>query len=131
MLYLIICYSVITCICLWVGLLFYSFFGREAQAQRTIFRFLITGLIVLTSIAQWIVLIFPLTAVSLFFILCLCFLITIFRRKSMQKIFIHCINCKRERNIWFFVCLICFSLMILVLNAGPTVMDDTDSYHIQ
>ncbi len=131
MLYLVVCYLVITCVCLWVGLLFYSFFKQEQQSSRTIFQYLITGLIVLSSFAQWIVLIFPLTAVSLFFILCLCFLFTVFRRKTIRKIFIQYVVRRGQKNIWFLTCLICFSLMILVLNAGPVRMDDTDSYHIQ
>jgi hypothetical protein len=131
MLYLILCYSAITCICLWVGLLFYSFLEGKKQSQGTIFHCLITGLIVLTSIAQWIVLIFPLTAVSLFFILLPCFLCTIFRRKRIREILFQYVNCKWWRNTWFVMSLICFSIMILVLNAGPTMMDDTDSYHIQ
>lgn len=131
MLYLVVCYLVITCVCLWVGLLFYSFFKQEQQSRKSIFQCLITGLIVLTSVAQWIVLIFPLTTVSLFFILCLCFLFTVFRWEIIRKIFTQNVNCKGQKNILFLTCLICFSLMILVLNAGPVRMDDTDSYHIQ
>src|ERR1700722_3645896 len=131
MLYLILCYSVITCICLWAGLLFYSFIGGKKHSQETISHCLITGLIVLTSIAQWIVLIFPLTAFSLFFILFLFFLCTLYRREKIKEILFQYLQSNWRRNIWFVVCLICFSLMILVLNAGPTMMDDTDSYHIQ
>jgi hypothetical protein len=31
----------------------------------------------------------------------------------------------------FLACFVVFVLMILALNSGPTIMDDTDSYHIQ
>jgi hypothetical protein len=84
-----------------------------------------------TSISQWIVLVFPLTAIALFFILCIFFIINLLQRKRIQDIFNHCISGKREKNSWFLGCLFCFSLMILILNAGPVLMDDTDSYHIQ
>ncbi len=131
MLYLIFCYAGITCICLWVGFLFYSFLTHNWRCQKTFFHILITGLFVVTSIGQWIVLISPLTAVSLFFISCLGFLVTFFRWKRMKETYIQCIKRIKGRNFWFFISLSCFALMILVLNAGPTLMDDTDSYHVQ
>jgi len=36
-----------------------------------------------------------------------------------------------KQPAFFFLCLAAFLFTILSLNAGPTVMDDTDSYHIQ
>jgi hypothetical protein len=131
MLYLILYYFGISCICLWAGILFYSFIDRNRGAERTFFHFLLTGLIMITAIGQWIVLIFPVGLFSLFFILCLFILCSFFRRMRIRNIFSNCLTGLKEKNIWFFACLFCFYLMILVLNAGPTLMDDTDSYHIQ
>ncbi len=131
MLYLILCYLGITCICLWAGIIFYSLTDQTENVQKNIFQYLITGLIVVTSISQWIVLVFPLTAIALFFILCILFIVTILQRKRISFVLIHNVSGKREKNSWLFICFFCFSLMILVLNAGPVLMDDTDSYHIQ
>jgi hypothetical protein len=131
MLYLILCYLGITCICLWAGIIFYSLTDQAEKVKKNIFHYLITGLIVVTSISQWIVLVFPLNATALLFILCILFIVTILQRKRISFILIHCVSWIRERNSWLFICFFCFSLMILILNAGPVLMDDTDSYHIQ
>ncbi len=116
---------------MWAGILFYSLTNLVGTVQRTIFHFLLTGLILVTSVGQWIALIFPLTAMALFFILFLLILATAFQKKRMQGIIDECFAGKRNGSFLFFSCFFCFCLMVLILNAGPVIMDDTHSYHIQ
>lgn len=130
MLFLMFCYIGITCICLWAGILFYSFFYRDG-GRRTVIHFMLTGLMVVTAIGQWIVLVLPLNALSLIFIFVLCVVFTIMRREQVWDLFQYSVASLRSKDLLFFGCFFCYFLMILVLNAGPFMMDDTDSYHIQ
>ena len=130
MLYLILFYFGITCICLWAGILVYSCIDRERTSERSLVHYLITGLILITVMGQWIVLFFPIRFYSLLFILCLVLLLTGIRRERMIILFKRCFAAG-EKNILFIGSLFFLGLMILVLNAGPFMMDDTDSYHIQ
>lgn len=131
MLYLILYYFLITGICLWAGILFYSVAQSVDEGGKSLIHYLISGLVILTAIAQWIVLIFPTTFISLLLILLLLGFITIIRRKKMVNIFRTCLTALKQKSRFFFLCLLCFLIMILILNAGPVIMDDTGSYHIQ
>jgi hypothetical protein len=130
MLYLIFYYILITGICLWAGILIYSFIPSNL-VRRSPVHFLITGLIGMTAIGQWIVLFFPLNILRLPGILLLCGLISFFRRKRISK------TCGagqfhlRNKSALFYICLLCMIVMVLIMNAGPVIMDDTDSYHVQ
>ena len=130
MLFLALCYIGITCVCLWTGILFYSFIYREDN-HRTVVHFILTGLIVVTAIGQWLVLVLPLNAQTLIFIIGLCIIFTIIRRKRAWNLLLNITANFKSNNTLFFVCFFCYFLMILLLNAGPFMMDDTDSYHIQ
>ncbi len=130
MLFLMFCYVGITCICLWAGILFYSFIYGEGH-QRTVIHYILTGLMVVTAIGQWIVLVLPLNAKALFFITSLFIIFTIIRRERAWNLLLNITGNIKGGNKLFFVCFFCYFLMILVLNAGPFIMDDTDSYHIQ
>ena len=131
MLFLMLCYIGITCICLWAGILFYSFFNDRKESGKAILQLLLTGLIMVTAIGQWVVLFFPLNVFVIFFILCVCIIFTIICKRRAWILVLNCANEIREKNLLFLGCFICYFLMILVLNAGPFMMDDTDSYHIQ
>ena len=131
MLFLMFCYIGITCVCLWAGILFYSLFNNRKESKKAILQLLLTGLIMVTAIAQWIVLFFPLDVFVIFFVLCVCIIFTIIFRRRAWIIMINCANEIREKDLLFLGCFLCYILLILVLNAGPFMMDDTDSYHIQ
>ena len=94
-------------------------------------HFLLTGLMGLTAIGQWLVLFFPTNLISLLGILILCGFITVLRGKKISRLLSDCLTIYRNKSALFFFCLICVSLMVLILNAGPVTMDDTCSYHIQ
>jgi hypothetical protein len=132
MLYLIFYYLLISSVCLWAGIIIYSFIPLVKPGNLSFINCLITGLIGITCIGQWIVLFLPLNIFTLFAILVLCGIISFFRQEQITRSFRDCwlLNF-RKRSPLFYMCLLCFVIMILIINAGPVMMDDTDSYHIQ
>ncbi len=115
---------IITLICLWSGILFYKFFPQKNESKPIIY-YLVSGLILLTSLTQIIVLFFPITIYTKFGILGLLILLSLIKRKS-TKFFIP--NVKISASLLLFIIV---WAIILLINAGPTMMDDTESYHIQ
>jgi len=124
MLTLIFYQIIITLSCLWSGILFYKFFPQKNES-RPIIYYLITGLILLTSLTQIIVLFFPINVYTKFGLLGLLILLSIIKRKN-TKFFIPEIKVSASLVLFFI-----FWAVILLTNAGPTMMDDTESYHIQ
>jgi len=115
----------ITLICLWSGILFYKFFP-EKNESRPIIYYLVSGLILLTILTQIIVLFFPINIYTRLGILGLFILLSIPLRRKNTKFFILKIKVSPSLILFFIVWVI-----ILIINAGPTMMDDTESYHIQ
>jgi len=115
---------IITLICLWSGILFYKFFPSKNE-PRPIIYYLLSGLILLTSLTQVIVLFFPITIYTRLGILGLLILLSIIKRKN-TKFFIPEIKVSASLILFFIVWAV-----ILLINAGPTMMDDSESYHIQ
>jgi hypothetical protein len=130
MLYLIFYYLLVSCTCFWAGLVIYSFIQSFNSGKRSIVHFLITGLMVLTATGEWLALFSPVNGITLFFILIILAFISIVRRKKLLYALRSCLIHDRK-TVLFQVCLCCFIVMILVLNAGPSMMDDSESYHIQ
>lgn len=132
MIYLIILYCFITLLCAWAGCIFYSFIDPlnppGPHHKPPAFLYLINGLMLLTALAQWWVLFLPLTPVALIAICILLLILTWIKRRTW--VFPDFIREMRPSAL-FIGCLLALLFMILTLNAGPTVMDDTDSYHIQ
>ncbi|MBN8851501.1 MAG: hypothetical protein BGO55_04285 [Sphingobacteriales bacterium 50-39] len=135
MLYQLFFYVLISCVCLWSGMIFYSFFINSEQAdssyQRPLASYFFSGLIMLAALGQWFVLFLPLNAYILwFFILPPLSILSILFRRRLARI-IATIRSQGPASSFLFPILAAFVVMVLVLNSGPTVMDDTDSYHIQ
>lgn len=132
MLYLFILHSVITLVCYLSGVLFYTIISnREERDHRPVVFYLISGLILLTMGAQLWVLFAPLSGINaliLMSIVLLLWALTDRRKSQTLNRFHHCI---KALSIAQWVCIGGAWLMILLFNAGPTRMDDTDSYHIQ
>ncbi len=131
MIYLIICYSLITSLCFWVGMIIYSYVPYSDSSKRSIVNYLITGLIAITAVGQWIVLFSPLNWKILLLVLLCCGMISGFRKEHLRDAYKKCRADFLHKPVFFYLCLLFFLTMILVLNAGPNLMDDTDSYHIQ
>jgi hypothetical protein len=135
MLYLVLTYLIISFVCFFAGLVFYALVnkrpGFDESRARPIISYLVTGLVLLTGLGQWIVLIQPLNLLSSLVVLLLLILFSIVFRKAVLIELKKVPSLFNRHNAFFFICFCSFLLMILVLNSGPTLMDDTESYHIQ
>ena len=115
---------IITLTCLWSGILFYKFFPTKNES-RPIIYYLLSGLILLTSLTQVIALFFPISFYTKSGIVGLLILLSIIKRKN-TNFFIPKMKVSTYLILFFISWVI-----ILLINAGPTMMDDTESYHIQ
>jgi len=135
MLYLILAYLVISFLCLSAGWLFYEIItGSSSTANaytRPIISYLISGLIFLTAFGQWLVLFLPLNIFTLFILLIALSILILARKKNILSFYKQIIEESSKNNFLFFLCIFIFLGMIVTINAGPTIMDDTESYHIQ
>lgn len=130
MLTLLIAHIIITVCTFWSGYLFYRIYPGKNESKQFVY-FLISGLILVTAMAQIIVLFFPVAMNLQLVFAVLLFLSVLFKWKDFKILL--------KRNLsgtaaWSPLSLILFSLSwfsILLIAAGPTMMDDTDSYHIQ
>lgn len=136
MLYLLLFYIIISSVCFLAGALFYHFINRRRPETNNIKKpvvvHMITGLIILTGIGQWLVLFMPLNLSAFLITIITLLILGLFFRKQLQPAFQGITKHKRlpeKLLIWTGLGALLF--MILVLNAGPTMMDDTESYHIQ
>jgi hypothetical protein len=131
MLFLIFYYFLITFICLWAGLLIYILFRPSDIEKKSFLHFILTGFIGLTSIAQWSALFFPVRITTLFILLIICVFLSVVCRNRLKNALGFCLLMLTKKPVGFYVCLVCLIISILILNAGPILMDDTASYHIQ
>ena len=130
MLSLLVAHIIITVSCLWGGFLFYKFLPGKIESRPIIF-YLVSGLILFTFFTQIIVLFYPIDlAIQLVFAVAL--LVTaFFRRTDLKNLYKKVLA---EYASWPKLTLLVFFLtwfIVLLINAGPTIMDDTESYHIQ
>jgi hypothetical protein len=130
MIFALCCYMIISFICCWTGILVYSFFPDTDMRKKSVVHFFITGLICLTVIGEWVVLFGPVNLITLLFLFILVILISFRRKTSMRIAFQKLHSCIRVDRLFLFS-LFCFVVMIVILNEGPSLMDDSDSYHIQ
>ena len=130
MIALLIAHIIITACCLWTGFLFYRSVSKE-NVQRPIIFYLVSGLILFTILVQIIVLFFPIGSMTQLVLGIILFATAVLKWNDCKKLF------KRaflEISVWPTLSLILFLLtwlVVLLVNAGPTMMDDTESYHIQ
>ncbi len=133
MLLLLLLHTVITILCLSAGFLSYQFIERKSSVNkpyRPIIFYLITGLITLTLIAQVLVLFVPLKG-WIYGLSALLILLVFASKNSFVKFVIHITDELKKLHPLTLVIIFILWTMVLVLNAGPTIMDDTESYHIQ
>ena len=130
MLSLLIAHIIITTCCTWSGFLFYKSFSKE-NVQRPIIFYLISGLILLTVFAQIIVLFLPVGLITQLAVATILIVSAALKWNDCKSLFKKILV---EFSTWSTLSLILFFItwvVILLINAGPTMMDDTESYHIQ
>ena len=130
MLTLLVAHIIISFSCLVGGCLFYNV-GQKQNKQRPFVFYLISGLILLTLVAQIIVLFFPLTSYVQYSLVATILLCFVLKRRECTALFKKMLAEFRSwlsfSHILFFISW----LLILFMNAGPVIMDDSESYHIQ
>lgn len=125
-----ITHIIITISCLWSGYLFYSLF-KEPVKQKSITHLLISGLVLFTAITQIIVLLSPINSTIQFSFLLLLVFSVVIKRKKFVHLLKDLVNEFRDWSILSIILFIITWLIVAMISAGPTIMDDTESYHIQ
>ncbi len=120
----------ITIICLWSGFIFYRYILKNEETKPVIF-YAISGLILLTIISQVAALFLPVNIYLLAVILLLLFLFAFFKKNQFATFFRFVLNEIVSLPLYAKALLIVLWLMIILINSGPVMMDDTESYHIQ
>ena len=121
---------IISICCLNGGILFYNLFQKKNESRSLLF-YLISGLILLTGIIHIITLFIPISWQVQLALMILLFFSVLITFKDLKAVGI---IASEEIKKWSPYSLLIFLgtwCIILLINAGPTMMDDTESYHIQ
>jgi len=130
MLSLLIAHIIITACCFWSGYLFYALMSKQ-NVQRSGTFYLISGLISLTILAQIMVLFFPIGSITKLILAAILLALAAFKWNDCKSLFNKTFL---ELSTWSTLSLILLLvswITVLLMSAGPTMMDDTESYHIQ
>ena len=135
MLLLLLLYLFITFVCLWSGCIFYAVINNNDNSTKTgngsLINYLVTGLIVCACFSQLAVLIMPLNELVIAAYLILLIIISFFFRYGLyQQLSVLTRMFSGTLHRYTIAGSLLFVLMIVILNAGPAIMDDTDSYHL-
>ena len=131
MLSLLIAHIIITVVCLWSGFLFYNLFRRNDKEPKSVVFYAISGLILLTVFAQIVALIFPISTYVQLVVAAILLISLLLKWKSSKDLYQIVLSELSSWSLFSAVLFIIAWLVILLINAGPTMMDDTESYHIQ
>lgn len=128
-----ILFAFITIACLTTGFLFYLVItnGSGKDNFRPFIVYLITGLIVISALCQLLVLIFPLNS---YLQVSLCIVLAAAAASARKKYssYLSYLKTKiKNTDILLILFTVSTWIMIGVISGGPTIMDDTESYHIQ
>jgi hypothetical protein len=129
MLSLLLHHIVVTLICSLAGMLIYNWLPN--QQNRPLIFYPITGLIALTFITQVVALFVPVNAYVFTIIAGLILLGSIWMRHFLYQTFQTLVSKRKQIPMAGIALMGGVWLTVLVFSAGPTLMDDTDSYHIQ
>ena len=137
MIFLLFYYLAVSVCCAWAGLLGLRIFARfrpaaQVKASGSMIMVLLSGLILLTIGGEWLVVFFPLQPWMLIPLLGLLHLLAGTGPAKISSAAAAWFSCRARRNpsVLFITALLSFLLLVLVFNAGPSRMDDTESYHI-
>lgn len=131
MLSLLTAHIILTITCLWSGFLFYKIFRRNDSEPRSLIFYAISGLIMLTVFIQIVGLIFPISMYTQLVVAAILVLSLLLKWKNFKDFYKRFLSEFASWSILSFALFVISWLIILLINAGPTMMDDTDSYHIQ
>jgi hypothetical protein len=124
----------ISSLCLITGLLIHfstEIKNRSIFLNKPIILHLINGLIGLTTVSQIVQLFHPLNLHFALILLVIYITIILIKRRTSVLILKLTINKLKKLNPLSIIGFIATWLLLLLINSGPTLMDDTESYHIQ
>ena len=119
----------ITLSCLTAGIVVHSFFQHKQSRHWIVYT--LSGLISLSCIIQWVVLVFPINNTIQLSTAVLLMLALWLRRKKAKPAIAELCNSFQKLSAAQILAGVSSWLLILFYAAGPTQMDDTESYHIQ
>ena len=136
MLFILSMHCIISACCLFSGFLAHTYIFTTARQNvwpcyRPVIIYLITGLIAITAACQCMVLFFPMNNYSKLSILAVLTAGIITTRKKCVALVRHLLLTLKQTHRLALTGMFISWCVIAVLNAGPTMMDDTESYHIQ
>jgi hypothetical protein len=113
------------------GFLFYCFLkDKNALSKPTIF-YPLTGLVALSLVSQVAVLFIPIDLYFFVGVLCVLIFLSFLKKKEVRQ-FVKNIRLALENlSVYSLIFIAVVWLMIVILNSGPIIMDDTESYHLQ
>lgn len=123
-----------TILSLFSGFLFYYFISKDQRTgigYKPVIFYLITGIIGLTILPQIIVLFAPINGYFQAIFLLLIITLSLLLRTSLIAFARHLFNEIKKQSALAIVTFFTVWILVLLLNAGPTQMDDTESYHLQ
>jgi len=122
----------ISAICVATGCLFYSFVpNQNKDSSRPLIFYAFTGLLCVTIITQILVLFMPINFLVAILTIALIITISLIRRNKLIPIYKTLFFQIRQVSAAQYLAIAAVWIMILLVNAGPIMMDDSESYHIQ
>lgn len=116
--------------CLWSGYLFYKLFNKNPESRPLIF-YLVSGLMMLTLATQIFVLFFPIGLLVQLAFGSVLLLTALLKWEDCKLLFKKLMTEFSAVSTLTAILFLVTWLIILLINAGPAMMDDTESYHIQ
>ncbi|WP_152267438.1 LIC_10190 family membrane protein [Agriterribacter humi] len=131
MLLMLFLHVFITISCLWAGYLYYRLINGNTKSGKHFIIHAINGLIILTLLTQLSALFIPIGNVFSLLLFLLLILSAVYMRKTFTGLLKNIFSNITRLSVAGKICLVCLWLIVLMLNTGPLIMDDTESYHIQ
>jgi hypothetical protein len=134
MLSIFLFHLLISVVCLLAGFLFLTCLNklcRQKELYRPIAVYLITGIVAIAAMSQCLVVFFPLNFYTTTFLWLILLAGGLLFRKSLALYIAYLFSKLSVCNRLKIAIMLSAWLMILVISAGPLIMDDTGSYHIQ
>ncbi len=129
MLFTMLGYLIVTTACFLAGFIFYDILLKSERRNPIIY--LITGLILITSISQIASLFTGVTNLLGIIIILTIIVICLKFRKELVRRLKTLSNYGTLKNKTYTILFITAAITVLTINSGPVIMDDTESYHIQ
>lgn len=132
MLILLVFHLFISTICIGTGCLFYALLPQQRDvSSRSIIFYAFSGLISITLITQVLVLFMPIDLLASGLVIGLTIILSFIRRKRVILLYKNVLLQFRKITTTQLLAIAATWMMILLINSGSIMMDDSESYHVQ